>query len=115
MVQLSKALAMESVRWAFRCGSWSPSCSEWLLAARCVQKEEKDRIDQFVFAKDAKSAMVISTRSLPVFALMFGVHQQQGVAVLFFRFPSAVLQLQLQLHVSILLFIQENYWDQLNN
>lgn len=57
MVQLSKALAMESVRWAFRCGSWSPSCSEWLLAARCVQKEEKDRIDQFVFAKDAKSAM----------------------------------------------------------
>ncbi|XP_039600125.1 L-aminoadipate-semialdehyde dehydrogenase-phosphopantetheinyl transferase isoform X3 [Polypterus senegalus] len=50
---------MESVRWAFRCGSWSPSCSEWLLAARCVQREEKDRIGQFVFAKDSKSAMVI--------------------------------------------------------
>ncbi|KAG2457010.1 L-aminoadipate-semialdehyde dehydrogenase-phosphopantetheinyl transferase isoform X4 [Polypterus senegalus] len=48
---------MESVRWAFRCGSWSPSCSEWLLAARCVQREEKDRIGQFVFAKDSKSAM----------------------------------------------------------
>ncbi|XP_074536510.1 L-aminoadipate-semialdehyde dehydrogenase-phosphopantetheinyl transferase [Halichoeres trimaculatus] len=49
---------MASVRWAFRCGSWTPSRSEWLFAARCIQKEEKDRIGQFVFAKDAKSAMV---------------------------------------------------------
>uniref|UniRef100_A0A3Q2NUJ7 L-aminoadipate-semialdehyde dehydrogenase-phosphopantetheinyl transferase n=1 Tax=Fundulus heteroclitus TaxID=8078 RepID=A0A3Q2NUJ7_FUNHE len=48
---------MGSVRWAFRCGSWTPSRSEWLFAARCVQREEKDRIGQFVFAKDAKSAM----------------------------------------------------------
>lgn len=49
---------MGSVRWAFRCGSWTPSRSDWLLAARCIQREEKDRIGQFVFAKDAKSAMV---------------------------------------------------------
>lgn len=49
---------MEGVRWAFRCGSWSPSRAEWLLAARCVQREERERIGQFVFAKDAKSAMV---------------------------------------------------------
>lgn len=49
---------MGSVRWAFRCGSWTPSRSEWLFAARCIQREEKDRIGQFVFAKDAKSAMV---------------------------------------------------------
>ncbi|XP_013869511.1 L-aminoadipate-semialdehyde dehydrogenase-phosphopantetheinyl transferase [Austrofundulus limnaeus] len=48
---------MGSVRWAFRCGSWTPSRSEWLFAARCVQPEEKERIRQFVFAKDAKSAM----------------------------------------------------------
>ncbi|XP_035011248.1 L-aminoadipate-semialdehyde dehydrogenase-phosphopantetheinyl transferase isoform X1 [Hippoglossus stenolepis] len=48
---------MGSVRWAFLCGSWTPSRAEWLLAARCVQREEKDRIGQFVFAKDAKSAM----------------------------------------------------------
>lgn len=48
---------MGSVRWAFRCGSWTPSRSDWLFAARCVQPEEKDRIGQFVFAKDAKSAM----------------------------------------------------------
>ncbi|KAF4104462.1 hypothetical protein G5714_015449 [Onychostoma macrolepis] len=48
---------MDGVRWAFRCGSWVPTRSEWTLAARCVQQEEKDRIAQFVFAKDAKSAM----------------------------------------------------------
>lgn len=48
---------MGGVRWAFRCGSWKPTRSEWLFAARCVQREEKDRIGQFVFAKDAKSAM----------------------------------------------------------
>lgn len=49
---------MGSVRWAFRCGSWTPSRSDWLFAARCIQPEEKDRIGQFVFTKDAKSAMV---------------------------------------------------------
>lgn len=48
---------MDGVRWAFRCGSWVPSRSDWTLAARCVQQEEKQRIGQFVFAKDAKSAM----------------------------------------------------------
>lgn len=48
---------MGSVRWAFRCRSWTPSRSDWLFAARCIQPEEKDRIGQFVFAKDAKSAM----------------------------------------------------------
>lgn len=48
---------MGSVRWAFRCGSWTPTRSEWLFASRCVQPEEKERIGQFVFAKDAKSAM----------------------------------------------------------
>lgn len=48
---------MGSVRWAFRCGDWTPTRAEWLRAARCVQREEKDRVGQFVFAKDAKSAM----------------------------------------------------------
>lgn len=48
---------MGSVRWAFRCGSWTPTRSEWLFASRCIQPEEKERIGQFVFAKDAKSAM----------------------------------------------------------
>ncbi|XP_077398194.1 L-aminoadipate-semialdehyde dehydrogenase-phosphopantetheinyl transferase isoform X2 [Festucalex cinctus] len=55
---MSEAVAqMGSVRWAFRCGSWTPGRADWLFAARCVQPEEKDRIGKFVFAKDAKSAM----------------------------------------------------------
>ncbi|XP_056906680.1 L-aminoadipate-semialdehyde dehydrogenase-phosphopantetheinyl transferase [Takifugu flavidus] len=48
---------MDSVRWAFRCRSWTPSRADWLFAARCIQREEKERIEQFMFAKDAKSAM----------------------------------------------------------
>uniref|UniRef100_A0A3B4ADA3 L-aminoadipate-semialdehyde dehydrogenase-phosphopantetheinyl transferase n=1 Tax=Periophthalmus magnuspinnatus TaxID=409849 RepID=A0A3B4ADA3_9GOBI len=38
---------MGSVRWAFRCGSWTPTRCEWLFAARCIQPEEKERIGQF--------------------------------------------------------------------
>lgn len=57
MTRWDRGEEMGSVRWAFRCGSWTPSRSEWLFAARCIQREEKDRIGQFVFAKDAKSAM----------------------------------------------------------
>ncbi|XP_038618141.1 L-aminoadipate-semialdehyde dehydrogenase-phosphopantetheinyl transferase [Tachyglossus aculeatus] len=51
------SIPMESVRWAFPCGAWGPSRAEWLLAARSVQPEEKARIGQFVFARDAKAAM----------------------------------------------------------
>lgn len=58
MTERGEGARMGSVRWAFRCGSWTPSRSEWLFAARCVQPEEKDRIGQFVFAKDAKAALV---------------------------------------------------------
>ncbi|XP_039770860.1 L-aminoadipate-semialdehyde dehydrogenase-phosphopantetheinyl transferase [Ornithorhynchus anatinus] len=48
---------MESVRWAFPCGAWGPGAAQWLLAARCVQPEEKERIGRCVFARDAKAAM----------------------------------------------------------
>ncbi|XP_053871530.1 L-aminoadipate-semialdehyde dehydrogenase-phosphopantetheinyl transferase isoform X1 [Malaclemys terrapin pileata] len=48
---------MGSVRWAFPCAAWAPRRDEWLLAARLVQPEEKDRVRQFVFARDAKAAM----------------------------------------------------------
>ncbi|XP_024910676.1 L-aminoadipate-semialdehyde dehydrogenase-phosphopantetheinyl transferase isoform X3 [Cynoglossus semilaevis] len=58
MTERVSEMKMCSVRWAFRCASWTPSRAEWLFAARCIQKEEKERIGQFVFAKDAKSAMV---------------------------------------------------------
>ncbi|XP_015268375.1 PREDICTED: L-aminoadipate-semialdehyde dehydrogenase-phosphopantetheinyl transferase isoform X3 [Gekko japonicus] len=50
-------LAMESVRWAFSYASWVPCREDWLLAMRLVQPEEKERIGQFVFARDAKAAM----------------------------------------------------------
>lgn len=49
---------MEGVRWAFSCGTWLPSRAEWLLAVRSIQPEEKERIGQFVFARDAKAALV---------------------------------------------------------
>nr|XP_056714549.1 L-aminoadipate-semialdehyde dehydrogenase-phosphopantetheinyl transferase isoform X2 [Euleptes europaea] len=49
--------AMESVRWAFSYASWVPCREDWLLAMRLVQPEEKERIGQFVFARDAKAAM----------------------------------------------------------
>uniref|UniRef100_A0A8C5D0B8 Uncharacterized protein n=1 Tax=Gadus morhua TaxID=8049 RepID=A0A8C5D0B8_GADMO len=29
---------------AFRYGSWTPTRSEWLYAARCIQREENERI-----------------------------------------------------------------------
>ncbi|NXJ58987.1 ADPPT transferase, partial [Rostratula benghalensis] len=48
---------MGSIRWAFPCAAWRPRREEWLLAARLVQPEEKDRIGQFVFARDAKAAL----------------------------------------------------------
>lgn len=51
--------SMEGVRWAFSCGTWLPSRADWLLAVRSIQPEEKERIGQFVFARDAKAAMVL--------------------------------------------------------
>ncbi|KAM9853012.1 L-aminoadipate-semialdehyde dehydrogenase-phosphopantetheinyl transferase isoform 2-T2 [Aulostomus maculatus] len=73
---------MDGVRWAFRCGSWMPSRSEWLFAARCVQPEEKDRIGQFVFAKDAKSAMVSPDSGPTPQAWGFNLSHQGDYAVL---------------------------------
>ncbi|TKC36219.1 hypothetical protein EI555_010550 [Monodon monoceros] len=56
--------AMEGVRWAFSCGAWLPSRAEWLLAVRSIQPEEKERIGQFVFARDAKAALVLQAGRL---------------------------------------------------
>lgn len=49
---------MERVRWAFPCAAWRPGRQDWLLAARLVQPEERDRVRQLVFARDAKAALV---------------------------------------------------------
>lgn len=69
---------MGSVRWAFPCGAWRPCREEWLLAARLVQPEEKDRIGQFVFARDAKAALV----RLPGVGTAGGGFPSSGLAVL---------------------------------
>lgn len=52
------ATLMQSFRWAFNCTNWQPCASDWVLAARCLQSEEKDRIGKFVFKRDAKSSMI---------------------------------------------------------
>merc|ERR1711935_5845 len=52
-----RVTGMGTVRWAFRMGSWRPTQEQWLLAASCIQKEEKTRIGKFVFKKDGKSSI----------------------------------------------------------
>uniref|UniRef100_A0A670IWP0 L-aminoadipate-semialdehyde dehydrogenase-phosphopantetheinyl transferase n=1 Tax=Podarcis muralis TaxID=64176 RepID=A0A670IWP0_PODMU len=50
-------LAMERVRWAFSYGTWVPRREDWLLSMCVVQPEERERIEQFVFRRDAKAAV----------------------------------------------------------
>ncbi|XP_018418690.1 PREDICTED: L-aminoadipate-semialdehyde dehydrogenase-phosphopantetheinyl transferase [Nanorana parkeri] len=57
MRAVCRLVAMEGVRWAFPCARWAPGREEWLLGSRCIQPEEKRRIGQFVFTRDAKAAM----------------------------------------------------------
>ena len=49
---------MCSIRWALHVGNWTPTETEWLYAARCIQQEEKDKIGRKGFAKDSKRSMV---------------------------------------------------------
>ncbi|XP_041357277.1 uncharacterized protein LOC121374296 [Gigantopelta aegis] len=51
-------MAGRYVRLAVRCRVWQPLDSEWMYAAQCIQCEEKQRIGEFVFKKDAKAAMI---------------------------------------------------------
>lgn len=46
------------IKWAFNFRAWQPTRSEWMFCGQCIQSEEKDRIQRFVFKKDAKAAMV---------------------------------------------------------
>ena len=49
---------MESVRWAFNFKNWKPKKQDWALALSLIQAEEKERINRFVFKKDAKASLV---------------------------------------------------------
>ncbi|XP_020892507.1 L-aminoadipate-semialdehyde dehydrogenase-phosphopantetheinyl transferase [Exaiptasia diaphana] len=46
------------IRWAYKSEAWKPTKQEWLKALSCVQPEEKERIQKFVFKKDAKSSLI---------------------------------------------------------
>ncbi|XP_037569210.1 L-aminoadipate-semialdehyde dehydrogenase-phosphopantetheinyl transferase-like [Dermacentor silvarum] len=52
------SMPRNSVRWAFNVRAWQPTREQWLYALRCVQPEEKERIQKFVFTKDAKASMI---------------------------------------------------------
>ncbi|XP_077340464.1 L-aminoadipate-semialdehyde dehydrogenase-phosphopantetheinyl transferase [Lithobates pipiens] len=57
MRAVCRLVPMEGVRWAFPCARWVPGREDWLLCTRCVQPEERRRIGQFMFTRDAKAAM----------------------------------------------------------
>jgi len=62
-----------SVRLAVNSKHWNPTQTEWLKASQSVQAEEKQRIGNFIYKRDAKSAMV--GRLL----MRFGVSKMLGV------------------------------------
>lgn len=49
---------MQSLRLAFNCSAWLPTSSEWAIAGRCIQPEERERISQFHFKNDAKLCLI---------------------------------------------------------
>ncbi|XP_043250783.1 L-aminoadipate-semialdehyde dehydrogenase-phosphopantetheinyl transferase isoform X2 [Colletes gigas] len=48
----------QSIRWAFNWKEWNPSEKDFAHAISCVQLEEKERLDRFVFRKDVRSSLV---------------------------------------------------------
>ncbi|XP_035730894.1 L-aminoadipate-semialdehyde dehydrogenase-phosphopantetheinyl transferase-like [Vespa mandarinia] len=48
----------QSVRWAFNWKEWNPSEKEFSHAISCVQLEEKERLDRFVFRKDVRASLI---------------------------------------------------------
>lgn len=51
-------MSNKSVRWAFDISKWNPSVPEILLASSCIQADQKDRLNRFVFKKDLKYSLV---------------------------------------------------------
>ena len=44
-------------RFYINCNTWKPTHDEWIYATRCITKTELERIDKFVFQRDAKFAL----------------------------------------------------------
>ena len=48
---------MSTLKVAFNSSSWKPTVSEWIMAGRLIQPEERKRISQFYFLNDAKLSL----------------------------------------------------------
>jgi 4'-phosphopantetheinyl transferase len=44
-------------RYYINCNNWNPTQDQWIYATRCITKIELERIDKFVFQRDAKFAL----------------------------------------------------------
>jgi 4'-phosphopantetheinyl transferase len=44
-------------RYYINCNNWNPTHDQWIYATRCITKTELERIDEFVFQRDAKFAL----------------------------------------------------------
>lgn len=51
-------MSNKSVRWAFNISKWNPTVSEIRLASSCIQNDQKDRLNKFVFKKDLKYSLI---------------------------------------------------------
>lgn len=47
-----------NVRWAFNFNNWNPTENELLLATSCIQTDEKERLNKFVFRNDFKASLI---------------------------------------------------------
>jgi 4'-phosphopantetheinyl transferase len=44
-------------RYYINCSQWNPTHDQWIYATRCITQTELERIDKFVFQRDAKFAL----------------------------------------------------------
>lgn len=58
MDKVNIAKMFRSIRWAFNWREWNPSEKDFAYAISCVQLEEKERLDRFVFRKDVRASLV---------------------------------------------------------
>ncbi|KAG8325120.1 L-aminoadipate-semialdehyde dehydrogenase-phosphopantetheinyl transferase [Homalodisca vitripennis] len=49
---------VSGIRWAFPCGSWSPSVQDWQFLASGLDASEKEQVAQYAYLKDVKSTII---------------------------------------------------------
>jgi phosphopantetheinyl transferase len=50
-------LSFEMYRFYINCNNWNPTRDQWIYSTRCIINTEIERIDKFVFQRDAKFAL----------------------------------------------------------